>query len=1117
MEHRATIETYLYVNVGQTARDIADALDLDKQDCLAVLRELQEEHEAYQDASYRWWLGEPPATEDITAGTVSTISRDILGCIARYYLECVANDDQNRVSTYASSRYQLEYVELPSFPHAEELWRGYASVQEVRELLTRKRKHKRLQPILGYPTYVKHIRSKKGWEGYIIEPVFYYRLADDGSATDGTFRIAPTLNSQAVGDLSRASGRELLEQTISTAEELGLHDDEFYGELDEVLERLQQRHPTWPWKEQLVPSSTSEEIALSDLTEEGIYNRCVVMTVEGSNITKGLESELGSLAQKNLKDTRSTALGTWLEARSSEREDKFGPLLEIVPLNAEQSAAVRAGLSQDLTVITGPPGTGKSQVVLSLLLNAAWNGMTALFASRNNKAVEVVETRLNALSSRPALLRLGRGSIQANLSDHLTSLLSATASNEDYKQFETADKQYKKLKASYRQADSSVRSAVRLRNKVDELEQIIRELEAQHGAEVLEFRPQFNIGEIGEALDVLSSALLGADRQTQSFLQRLFWPMIRRARFSKVLSRAETLRAVANEMQVQMPDEEPSQISMPSWAEWGESLSRHLERARQVIEYFDALHSLRSTGDITEQYHEQKQISDQLAEQAQQMWQLWLRIQPSRLKPQERQTLQEYSTIVQMRVDAESGQRRLSGQYYRRFQLLFPLVMQSLPCWAITSLSARGRLPMHPGMFDLLIIDEASQCDIASALPLLYRAKRVVIIGDPMQLRHVTSLPQPKDQQLLARHGLVEGHLGWSYSINSLFDIASGLCTSNNLIDLRDHHRSHAEIIGFSNREFYEGRLRVATKYDQLRPISPDEPAVRWVHIQGTTERPNSGSAINRKEAERVVQELRSLVQERRYSGTVGVVSPFRAQANLVREIVEQDADLARLLQQHEFESNTVHAFQGDERDVMIFSPVVSVGTDPRTEGFLSSTSNLFNVAITRARSALIVVGDRDYAAKCDAKYLGRFAQYATALESAATRQSETSRELGMDYHESDAEVWKSEWEDHLRAALEDAGLSPEAQLRVDKYVLDLALVHEDRKLDIEVDGERYHRAWDGEHIRTDQLRNLRMFELGWDVMRFWVYQVRDDLDWCVEQVIEWTEKDKGIIREEIR
>lgn len=63
------------------------------------------------------------------------------------------------------------------------------------------------------------------------------------------------------------------------------------------------------------------------------------------------------------------------------------------------------------------------------------------------------------------------------------------------------------------------------------------------------------------------------------------------------------------------------------------------------------------------------------------------------------------------------------------------------------------------------------------------------------------------------------------------------------------------------------------------------------------------------------------------------------------------------------------------------------------------------------------------------------------------------------------------------------------------------------RKLDIEIDGEMYHRKWNGELCYRDQLRNQRLFELGWDVKRFWVYQVRDDTEWCISQIKDWLNK----------
>ena len=74
----------------------------------------------------------------------------------------------------------------------------------------------------------------------------------------------------------------------------------------------------------------------------------------------------------------------------------------------------------------------------------------------------------------------------------------------------------------------------------------------------------------------------------------------------------------------------------------------------------------------------------------------------------------------------------------------------------------------------------------------------------------------------------------------------------------------------------------------------------------------------------------------------------------------------------------------------------------------------------------------------------------------------------------------------------------------VDKYKLDLALLIDDRKLDIEIDGEMYHKSWNGELCYRDQLRNQRLIEQGWNIKRFWVYQIRDNLDWCIREIENW-------------
>ena len=284
----------------------------------------------------------------------------------------------------------------------------------------------------------------------------------------------------------------------------------------------------------------------------------------------------------------------------------------------------------------------------------------------------------------------------------------------------------------------------------------------------------------------------------------------------------------------------------------------------------------------------------------------------------DRKNLGDFNAVLKLLVQSDGQGQRAGRDVFARYYRLFPHLATQLPCWAVTSLSARGRIPLEPGFFDLLVVDEASQCDIASLLPLLFRAKAAVIIGDPMQLRHISTISPRRDRDLLQQHNLAETHINWAFSENSVFDLASPLASADDIIMLRDHHRSHADIIGFSNEHFYEGRLRVATNYDRLRRPALDAPAIRWIQVEGTVTKPGSG-ALNEAEAKSVVLELERMLVRQSYQGSVGVVTPFRAQANKIRDLLHAHPQANLMLKNGELLVDTVHRFQGDERDVMFF------------------------------------------------------------------------------------------------------------------------------------------------------------------------------------------------------
>ena len=240
------------------------------------------------------------------------------------------------------------------------------------------------------------------------------------------------------------------------------------------------------------------------------------------------------------------------------------------------------------------------------------------------------------------------------------------------------------------------------------------------------------------------------------------------------------------------------------------------------------------------------------------------------------------------------------------------------------------------------------------------------------------------------------------------------------------------------------------------------------------------------------------------YGGSVGVVTPFRPQANRILDLARARPNLTAFLNASDFTVGTAHSFQGDERDLILFSPATAEGLSPGSLRFLKRNANLFNVAITRARAALIVAGDARPSAVGQLDYLNAFADYVESLGSSSyALPTDAAEDLGPTYPPVDGAV-VSEWEKILYEALYERGIATTPQVHVEQYQLDLALIEDSRRLDIEVDGEHYHRAWDNELVRRDQLRNRRMIELGWDVMRFWVYQIRDDLEGALDRVESW-------------
>ncbi len=275
----------------------------------------------------------------------------------------------------------------------------------------------------------------------------------------------------------------------------------------------------------------------------------------------------------------------------------------------------------------------------------------------------------------------------------------------------------------------------------------------------------------------------------------------------------------------------------------------------------------------------------------------------------------------------------------------YQVLLKALPIWCCSLAGLHRALPLKPELFDLVIVDESTQCDIASSIPALYRAKRAVIVGDPKQLRHVSFLSRNKEHSLRNKHGLHNSSM-MSYRDDSLIDLANAMVTSQKAVVLLDeHYRSVPELISFSNRRFYQNQLRVMT----AKPTQVQRRGLEVKIIRDGERR----QGVNQKEAESLLVHLADLLEKQKnvtedYRLTFGVLSFFREQADYLQQLLLERIDFSTLAR-HKLRASTPYGFQGEERDIMLISCAVDDNTSAMTYRYLNR-EDVFNVAVTRAR-----------------------------------------------------------------------------------------------------------------------------------------------------------------------
>ncbi|MCW8127124.1 DEAD/DEAH box helicase [Microbulbifer halophilus] len=314
---------------------------------------------------------------------------------------------------------------------------------------------------------------------------------------------------------------------------------------------------------------------------------------------------------------------------------------------------------------------------------------------------------------------------------------------------------------------------------------------------------------------------------------------------------------------------------------------------------------------------------------------------------------------------------RTSRRQAERFgKTNFDVILQAYPIWLVGLDEVSRVFPFDRQMFDLVIFDESTQCDIASALPALQRAKRAVVVGDGKQLRHVSFL-SAKRQERLWRNCELQGELPprYSYRDQSLLDLVSDAIGSQRAVTLLDeHYRSRPELIAFSNRHFYGARLKVM----QARPGASDTAALEFRRVDGR----RSASGRNAVERDAVLEALQRHIDRYRASPvkpSVGVLSPYRDQAEYLDGAIRK-AFSSQELADFCVRVATPYGFQGEERDLMLLS--LSIDRDTIRAAAYLNRPDMFNVAVTRAKERQLVIHSIDGGDLPPDNLLGRYLSF---------------------------------------------------------------------------------------------------------------------------------------------
>ncbi len=833
--------------------------------------------------------------------------------------------------------------------------------------------------------------------------------------------------------------------------------DEDNVEKDEVLPRdvADNLRITGENIEEIIDEELQEQKSkpVADIKKLCVTYQSAIILTKRPSVTAGVLHELMQIAEKPSGVYRETTLSVINDEYTQtidksilrDTESEFYPITPLA-LSDSQEKVIKNIENNKFVAVQGPPGTGKSQTIVNLVAHLIANGKTVLVASRMDKAVDVVADRLNELGAPYLALRAGRMNYQKQLSLQLQDLLSGKADlDDDVEDYIFADvKDMKQHLDCMRETEAKCEKILKLERSWHDLKAEIQQ-QAVNVGELQYIKRALKKSEIDSISDVIKS--LSDNMEKSGFF----------ASFANMSS----LRQLKKILDIKDFEVEPENL---------DRLKVELDFVTQKWKLRKIESDIQKTGNLhvmLEQIRQMKRKQKKLA----------INILKSTRREAIKSLLRDEKKRRRIKVHAMSlVERRKNLQSRILEEEDFKPLLEAFPCWCVTTYAVSDSLPLKPGMFDVAIIDEASQCDIASCFPIMYRAKKTVVVGDDKQLPHLSFLEKAKEQSFLSQYGIPDKYqLMWRFRTNSMFDLADYY--SMNSVMLDEHFRSLPPIINFSNHEFYSDRIRV------MKKDSSEDNVLDLIKVPDG--KVDMDATRNLPEIEALVKTLHEIIIEDERKNpdkpvTVGIISPFRAQVEQLKISVPKVLS-DYMIKKHQIEIGTAHTFQGDERDIILMSWAFANNSYPQSITFLQKP-NLFNVAITRARSKCINFVSHDIETMPE----GHFRNYVSFIKQYQERKESLAN------NEIDENIYKNKLEKEIATAIRNLDHKVIAGADIAGLSADLLV---DDKFIVEIDGMEDNKKQNISNMKKQAILERCGFKVRRITYREWQYSPKACLD----------------------